>query len=89
VEPSAPNFFLAKGETPVPRYFLHVRTSTELIRDPEGEMQPDLAAIRAEALEAAREILDDRKDSHGWQIEISDRAGNVLLVVPFSDAYEQ
>jgi hypothetical protein len=75
--------WLLPTETPVPRYYLHIRTPTDFIKDPEGELRPNLAAIRAEALEAARELMDDRRGARDWKFEISDRAGNVLMIVPF------
>jgi hypothetical protein len=70
----------------MPRYYLHVRTPTDLIKDPEGETRADLEAIRLEAIESAREILADRRHAISWLFEISDPEGNVLLVVPFTEA---
>jgi hypothetical protein len=61
-----------------------------LARDVEGIEAANLEAARVEALAAAREVLGDAiKAGQGQdnrQYEITDEAGQVLAVVPLTDA---
>jgi hypothetical protein len=72
------------------RYFLHMRRGEELIQDPDGTELPNLDAVRAEAIQGARQILAQNVMSGsvvtGRKFEICDEQGKVLLVVPFSEA---
>lgn len=72
------------------RFFLHIVTGEEEIRDSEGQLLPNLEAARAEAIAGARSILsqevllgvlplDER-------IDIADEKGDVLLSVSFLEA---
>lgn len=71
------------------RVYFHIRTATELILDPDGEEHDDLDGARIEAIACVRELMDDvwhRKSPVGRQFELTDEAGHVLLVVPFTEA---
>ena len=74
----------------MPRYFFHLRSSDQRIDDPEGSELPDLLSARAEALEAARQILSETLRAggilDGQAFEIADEAGHVLDVVPLKSA---
>lgn len=71
----------------MPHYYFHIRSSTGLIRDPEGIELPDLDAALTEAKRAARELLADliKADAvlDGQAFEISDADGEVLARLPF------
>ena len=71
------------------RFFLHLRDGTELMEDPDGSELPDLNAARAEAREAARDIMAGMVRAgellDGQQIEIRDAAGALLEVVRLKD----
>ena len=76
----------------MPRYYLNVRSAIGLIADPEGSNYSDLSAARAEAIEAARELMADRvrrgKRPNGDQFEILDVTGAIVLTVPFIEAFD-
>lgn len=68
------------------RYYLNVRTDTELIVDDEGVELPDLGDAAEEALQAARDILADRV-KHGEKVddgvfEVLDKSGTTVLTIP-------
>ena len=71
----------------MPHYYFHIRSSTGLIRDPEGAELPDLEAALLEAKRSARELLADllKADAvlDGQVFEISDADGLVLARMPF------
>ncbi|MFF8802069.1 MULTISPECIES: DUF6894 family protein [unclassified Methylobacterium] len=71
------------------RFFLHLRDGTELMEDPDGSELPDLNAARAEAREAARDIMAGMVRAgellDGQQIEIRDAAGALLEIVRLKD----
>ena len=74
----------------MPHFYLHVRNHHDLAVDPDGVDLPNIDAARAEALRVAQELLADWPS--GWPqaqsetaIEITDRAGQTLLRIPFSD----
>jgi hypothetical protein len=75
----------------MPRYFLHLKDSTDEILDPDGvEMPAD--ALPAAALKSARDCIagdvqDGRIDLH-YRIEIFDELGTLVHRLPFSDAVE-
>ena len=75
----------------MPRYFLHIRNSTNRVQDLEGEDLNGLALAVEAAIDSARDVLvarlraHQRADGVGSQIEISDEAGNVLARVEFTD----
>jgi hypothetical protein len=71
----------------MPRYFFHIRTGDAVIRDPDGSDLPNLDAARAEARQAARDLLaallKEGGVLDGQVFEISDEAGSVLERIPF------
>ncbi|MGV1873730.1 DUF6894 family protein [Agrobacterium rosae] len=76
----------------MPIFHLNISTRTMIILDEEGSELADLAAAHREAIKDARglmsaAILQGRDISHR-DIEICDANGNLLLKVPFSQAYE-
>ena len=83
----------APEEVAVPRYFLHVREAGDLVEDPDGTDFPDEAAVRKEAIEAAREIMAEhiRKglDVSSWSFEVVDEDGRLIMSVPFSEAVQR
>jgi hypothetical protein len=76
----------------MPIFHLNIATRTTVIRDEEGTELVDLAEARREAIKDARglmsaAILQGRDISHR-HIEICNEDGDILLKMPFSDAYE-
>jgi len=74
--------------TQMPRYFFNVRNAVKT-QDFEGVELFDLHAARGEAHKDIDEIKQTHFNSLGsdwskWSIEICDRDGALLLVVPFS-----
>jgi hypothetical protein len=72
------------------RYYLNIRNGGGYVEDMEGQELPDLAAARLQAIEGVRSVLSEEArqgeiDLSG-SIEIADQAGNILLILPFSDA---
>jgi len=76
----------------MPRFFFHISTRTNIIKDEEGAELADLSAARHEAIRDARGLMStavrEGRDISHRHIEICDAAGTLLLKVPFSDAYE-
>jgi hypothetical protein len=75
----------------MPRFFLHQRSATHSIHDPEGSELPDIVAAREEAIDSARELmseamLDGFAPDYSWQFEITNESGIVLAIVPFKSA---
>lgn len=74
----------------VPQFYFHVRSGDHLARDPEGVDLPDLDAVRLEAREGAKEILQLKihKDElvDGQRFEVTDEHGHVVLTYAFRDA---
>jgi hypothetical protein len=74
----------------MPRLVLHQRRRDRYIRDLEGANFPDVDAARAEAIEAARELISEEslkgKIDLTTLVEIVDETGATVLVVPFSTA---
>lgn len=71
----------------MPRYYFHIRSSSGLIRDPDGTELPDLVAAVSEAERAARDLLAEllREGAvlDGQVFEIADADGQVLERLPF------
>jgi hypothetical protein len=72
------------------RYYLNLRNGGGYVEDLEGQELPDLAAARLHAIDGIRSVLSEEArrgeiDLRG-SIEIADTHGNILLVLPFSDA---
>jgi len=75
----------------MPRYFMHLIDSTDILLDPEG-MEMLAEAIPAKALFAARDCMagdvkDGRLDLH-YRIEVRDEGGQVVHCLEFADALE-
>ena len=76
----------------MPLFYLHVYNQIGLARDEEGEDLPDIDLARKKAIDGIRSILSDEAhqgvlDLRG-KVEIANDRGEVLDVVPFSDAFE-
>jgi hypothetical protein len=74
------------------RYFLHIDNGGGYSEDPEGQELENLDAARTAAIEGVRSLLSEEArqgqlDLSG-RIEIADADGNILMIVPFSDAVE-
>ena len=70
-------------------FFFDCVRSPETVRDGLGLELPHLHAARAHALRMARCMMaagSDSKDWRDWNVEISDKSGHRLSVVPFPDA---
>lgn len=75
----------------MPRYFLHLKDSVEVVLDPEGiEMATD--AIPRVALSCARDCMaGDVKDGRldlRYRIDVHDKYGERVHSLPFADAVE-
>jgi hypothetical protein len=75
----------------MPHYYVHLHNSIGFVEDAEGVV---LAShdIRSHAVTAARSIIghevqEGRIDLRGW-IEVTERGGEVVLVLPFSEAVD-
>lgn len=70
------------------RYFFRVRDGGTLLPDDgEADELPDVAAVRRQAIESAREILSEaarmgKARSLRQQIEVVDASGRVVLKMP-------
>lgn len=73
-------------------YFHQLRDGAKII-DVEGTDFPNLGAARKEAICSARDIMSDRimrgEDPDHSCFEISDEAGDVLMIVDFREAYSK
>lgn len=73
----------------MPRYFFNFTDDTSRYPDHEGEVLRDEAAARRHAVEDARYLLQHSTTGMtaegGWRVEVSDKSGRVLFVVPFAD----
>ncbi len=71
----------------MPRYFFHLKYGNRMVVDQEGLYLHNLADARADVVESIRQILSEPDieydDVDGQKLEISDEAGETLLVVPF------
>lgn len=76
----------------MPRFYFHIVTRTNVIRDKEGAELTDLGAAKREAIKDARGMMStairEGRDISHRHIEICDEVGTVLLKVAFSEAYE-
>jgi hypothetical protein len=75
----------------MPRYFLHVKTGPDLLRDPDGQEFDDLTAARQEAIEAARDLMAEclrsgRPLNLGREMVLADENGDVVATVTFRAA---
>ena len=74
----------------MPRYFFHVRLiSGPVIPDRIGIEFHDLTAARADAVEAVRQTIAEKKaagEQHDFAaLEIADRSGQILSAIEFVD----
>ncbi|WP_414474385.1 DUF6894 family protein [Microvirga sp. M2] len=69
--------------------YFNIQTGSRLVEDPEGNKYPDLQAAREVAIAMARNLMveGDRQGEsrQGWQIEIMDRANQLVMTVAFGD----
>ncbi len=74
----------------MPRYYFNVITANGSILDPEGTELRDLDHAQSEAIADARSLMSTAiKQGHtifGRSISICNEAGEVLAVLPFSEA---
>ena len=74
----------------MPRYFFHVQNHIRT-QDHDGVELPNIETARHEASKDIKDVVRqhfETLDNHAWarwSIEICDKAGAVLLVVPFSE----
>jgi hypothetical protein len=76
----------------MPRYYFHVRTGGSLRRDPDGRDLPDIDAARKSAVAmACRTWSENPPESTDNDdiFEIADESGQIVLKVPFSEAYAE
>jgi hypothetical protein len=76
----------------LPRYFFHVRSSGDLTRDPDGAELPDIDAARKHAVKMACRAWSERppeSQENNETFEIADGSGEVVLRVPFSEAFAE
>ena len=75
----------------MPRYRLNVINSVGIAEDLEGQVLPDLAAARDEAVRGIRSLLaDELKDGTinlAGKVDVVDEGGHVLVTVPFDEAF--
>jgi hypothetical protein len=74
----------------MPRYFFHV-FDVEWYRDHEGEELTDVLAMREQAAQVGRELLEDEEgvsDPHS-RIEVADENGDIVHVVRLIDVTNQ
>lgn len=75
----------------MPRFRLHVINSIGCAEDTEGQMLPDLAAARDEAVRGIRSLLAD--ELKGGEINLAGRVNvvddqdRILATVPFDEAF--
>jgi hypothetical protein len=86
-----------KRRSPVPEaatslYYFNIRKNDGFVEDPEGLTLVNLAAVRQQALNNARNLISEGdlkgEDRRGWRFEITDRAHQPVLTVRFSEALE-
>jgi hypothetical protein len=68
------------------RCYFHLVNSQGAIRDDVGIKVSDLQAARHEALKAVHELRQEsdsaEEEWRGWQLEIADADGNIVLAIP-------
>lgn len=71
----------------MPRYFFHIKYGNTVVVDEDGIDLHNLDSARVEVLESIRQILSEPgmeyEDVAGQKLEISDEAGETVLIVPF------
>ena len=74
----------------VPRFHFHIRhdTTGKLEPDEQGLALPDIAAAKAEAMQAAKELVIERIRADGCidsAFEVTNDQGEIVFVLPFRD----
>jgi hypothetical protein len=71
-------------------YFFHLRDGEDILLDPEGCELPDMAAIVARTLAAARSILSaealEGRIAFNMRLDVEDSGGAIVHSLPFADA---
>jgi hypothetical protein len=70
------------------RYYFHILTDRERLRDPDGEDFPTIAEACEEATQSARDIIAEelrcgRAVPSRWSIQITQEDDTVLQTIPF------
>ncbi len=76
----------------MPRYYFHVRAGGDLTRDPDGKDLPDIDAARKHAVAMACRAWSENppvRTDNNETFEIVNESGEVVLKVPFSEAYAE
>jgi hypothetical protein len=75
----------------MPRYYFHICTGSDLTRDADGSDLPDLDAARKQAVKMACRAWSERPpdNADNETFEITDESGEVVLKVPFSEAFAE
>jgi hypothetical protein len=74
------------------RFYFHVRSGGDLMRDPDGSDLPDIDSARKEAVRMACRAWSEKPPERtgGNEVfEITDEAGEIVLKVPFSEAFAE
>ena len=75
----------------MPKYFMHLRDSTDELLDPEGVELVDLEAVRKNVMAAARDILaGDLRNGIvdlRYRIDAEDEVGEVVYTLAFKHAF--
>ena len=75
----------------MPRYFMHLRNSTDELLDPEGVDLVDLEAVRKNVMAAARDIMaGDLRNGVvdlRYRIDAEDEVGEVVYTLAFRHAF--
>jgi hypothetical protein len=74
------------------RFYLHINNGGGYAEDPEGQELADLDEAYRKAIDGVRSLLSEEAregqlDLSG-SIEIADCHGNILLIVPFTEAVD-
>ncbi len=73
--------------------YFHLVSDNDIIADRTGVEVSNLAAAAAEAFRAIQELRDEGnaadEDWEGWQLEVADGAGHVLLSIPLNPVPHQ
>jgi hypothetical protein len=71
------------------RYYFHILTDRQRLRDPDGEEFPTLEAAREEATQSARDLIAEEL-RHGrtapsrWRIQIAHKDDTIVDTLPFA-----
>ena len=76
----------------MPRYYFHIKHKNETVVDHEGSEHSCVEELKDEAIESARQIMAARilagRLPRSSLFRIVDETDSVVLVVPFTDAFE-